>query len=92
MELSCQVAAHACRGRIRVGEFGMCLFQLLQFAHERVELEIGNLGRIVDIITMVMVFQLLAQRFDSFAYHFVPKGPTNHAHPSFPLILFIVRV
>ena len=70
-ELGRQVAAHPHRRGIGIGELGMLRLEILQFAHERIELEIGDFGRIVDVIPMIVIFQLPAQLLDSFAYSVV---------------------
>ena len=68
-ELGPEVAAHAQRGRRGVGVFGMFAFELLEFAHHRVEVEIGDFGRVFDIVFMVVVVELPAQLLDPLAYH-----------------------
>ena len=68
-ELRGDIAADARRRRIGVGELGMRLLELLQLAHQAVELEVRNLGRVVDIVTAIMVFELPAQLLDSTADH-----------------------
>jgi len=42
-ELRRDVAPDTHRGRIGVGQFGVRPFQILQFAHHRVEFEVGDL-------------------------------------------------
>ena len=41
----------------------------LQLVHERVELEIRDLGGVFNVVFVVMVVEQLAQLFDPFAYH-----------------------
>ena len=68
-ELARQVAAHAHRRGVGVGQLGMGAFELLEFAHQGVEFEIGDLGRILDVVLEIMIFELPAQLLDSFGYH-----------------------
>ena len=42
-ELACEVAAHALRRRVGIGELGMRRLQLLELAHHGVELEVADL-------------------------------------------------
>ena len=68
-ELGGNVAADAGRRRIGVGELGMRGLQLLQLAHHAVEIEIRNLGRVFDVVLMIVEFELPAQLLDSSADH-----------------------
>lgn len=68
-ELGRQIAAYACRGGVGVGVLGVCALQLLQFAHQGVEFEIGDFGCVVDVIFTVMIFELPSQLLDSVADH-----------------------
>ena len=68
-ELRRDVAPDTHRGRIGVGQFGVRPFQILQFAHHRVEFEVGDLRGVFDVISEVMVLELPPQLFDSLAYH-----------------------
>ena len=64
-----QIAAHALRGRIGIGAFGVGAFEVLKLAHHRVELEIGDLGRILHVVLEIVVFELAAQLLDSLLEH-----------------------
>ena len=68
-ELGGNVAADAGRRRIGVGELGMRGLQLLQLAHHAVEIEIRNLGRVFDVVLMIVELELPAQLLDSSADH-----------------------
>ena len=64
-----EVAADAHRRGVGVGIFGMSAFQVLEFAHHRVELEVRDFGCVFDVVFEIMQFELAAQLLDSFAYH-----------------------
>ncbi len=68
-ELRRRVAAHAHRRRRGVGELGMRRLQILQFAHQRVELEVGDLGGVLDVVFAVVVLEPSAQLLDPLLYH-----------------------
>ena len=52
--------------RIGVGELRMFLLELLELAHRRVELLVGDLGLAQDVIEVVVPLDLLSKRSDSF--------------------------
>ena len=58
------VATHAHGWRVGVGKFGMCSLQVLQLAHHTVEVEVRNLGRIIDVVEAVVAVESLAQGGD----------------------------
>jgi hypothetical protein len=54
------LAADALRGRVRGDEFGMGGLEFLEVAHEGVVFGVGDLGRIEDVIEMLVPAELLA--------------------------------
>ncbi len=68
-ELRRDVAAHAHRGRVGIGVFGVFALQLRQLAHQRVELEVGDFGSVLHIVFAVVAMELASELLDPFAYH-----------------------
>ena len=73
-----------CRRR-GVGKFGVGGLQILQLTHHCIEVEIRYLGRVFDIIQMVVVVELATQLFDMlpyllFRYHTLYNNPHEDTH------------
>ncbi len=54
-----------CVGESGVTRSGCCRFELAQFAHERVELRVAELGIVVNEVALGVVVDQLAQRLDA---------------------------
>ena len=65
-EVLVQVAAHTHRGRVFVRIFGMRLLQVLQFAHQVVELLVRDFGSVQYVVVVVVAVQLGTQPVYSF--------------------------
>ena len=63
VEAVCQVAAHTLGGRVGIVEFGMRGFEFLEFAQERIVLEVAHFGRRFDIVFVVERVEFFAQLF-----------------------------
>ena len=50
-----RLAAHTQRGRIRHDQFGMLALDLLQLANQRVILRVADLGRIENVVQMLVM-------------------------------------
>ena len=61
LEVAREVGTHALRGRIGVEEQRILRLQKDEFVHQMVELLVGNCGRILDVIIIVVVVQQFAQ-------------------------------
>jgi hypothetical protein len=70
LELTRQVAANAMCGRIGVVPLGVSLFQILKLAHKTVELNIFNLGGVLNVVFVVVIIEQLSQ----LGYTFVHGG------------------
>jgi hypothetical protein len=53
--------AHPLSGRIRCDQLWMRRFQRFELPYQRVEFSVGDLGRVQDVIQILVVPQLLAQ-------------------------------
>ncbi len=60
-----RLAPNTLRGRVGGDQLGMLRFQLLQLTRESIECSIGNFGRILPIVKVLVVADLFAQLFDS---------------------------
>ena len=60
-----RLAANSLRRRVGGDQLRILRFQILQLARERVEGSIGNLGRVLPVVEVLVVADLFAQRFDS---------------------------
>ena len=73
-ELVVEVTPHPLRRTVGVEAFGMRLLQVLQFAHELVELQVADTRLVKHVVPVIVFVQLLAQdlnpRFDSFFVHY----------------------
>ena len=59
-----RLAAHALRRRVGRDQLGMRRFKSLQFVHQRVVLGVGDLGRVENVVEMLVAAQFFAQFFD----------------------------
>ena len=60
LELVAEVAAHALRRRIGVEELRVQRLQILQFAHQRIELLVGDDRSVEDVVIVVVLVELLS--------------------------------
>ena len=58
------LAADAAGGGIGSDEFGMGVFEPLQFAHQGVVLGVGDFGRVEHVVLVLVVTDLRAERFN----------------------------
>ena len=65
-EVLVQVASHSLCRRVRVIEFGMLLFQILQFMHQHVKLHVAHERLVQHIISVVLLVQQLSELFYTF--------------------------
>ena len=79
-----RVAADVLCRRIGRGILRVRGLQLLEPTHERVILEIADLGRILHVIEKICVFQLTAQRQDLFAYIHVVYSTSTYVWGTLP--------
>ena len=63
-----KIASHALRGGIGVVHLGVFCLEVLKFVHQSVEFAVAYLGRIFNIIEMIMSMKLPAQLFYPFLF------------------------
>ena len=63
-EALARLAANALRGRVRRDEPGMRGFKALEFLHQLIEVGVGELGGVEDIVEMLVAADLVAQLVD----------------------------
>jgi hypothetical protein len=67
-------AAHASRGRVLTDQIGMLTLEAYELLHQRVELAVGDLGRVQDVVALFVVPDLAAELFDPFGGSHVADG------------------
>src|SRR5579885_1506901 len=80
LELGQRRTAHALRGGIGGDQLGMRLLERLQAAEERVVLGVGDLGRVEDVVEVVVPADLAAELLDLRLH--VVRGGTRHRRSS----------
>ena len=58
-------AAHALGGRVGGEQLGVRALELVQLAQQLVVLDVGDLGRVEDVVAVVVVLDLRAQLVDA---------------------------
>ena len=62
----CWSAADPLSRRIRRHELGIFVFQRLEALHQLIELEVGDFGRVLDVVEPFVTANILAQSFGDF--------------------------
>ena len=60
-----EIAPYPLGGRVGVGQFGMCFFEVFEFAQQRIELLIADGGLTEHVVPVVVVVQLLGKGVDA---------------------------